>query len=80
MSEENRLSLHFDKQGTPRLPSRLDLPLLVYRRHTQSFAPQNEICPYCQGLGVIDPGEARKKIAVVKPHARARKGPAQRLG
>jgi hypothetical protein len=72
MSEQNRLGLQFKNQADRR-PSRLDLPLLVYRRDKGSFAPHNEICPYCQGLGVVDPDEARKKIAAVKPQARPRK-------
>ena len=71
-SQKNRIGLQFENQPGE-LPSRLDLPLLVYRRDQRSFAPHHEICPYCKGLGVVDPDEARKKIAVMKPQARPRK-------
>ena len=68
LSEKNRIGLQFENQAG-KLPSRLDLPLLVYRRDQRSFAPHHEICPYCKGLGVVDPDEVRKKIAVMKPHS-----------
>src|SRR5437588_3202613 len=72
LSEKNRIGLQFENKPGE-LPSRLDLPLLVYRRDKRSFARHHEICPYCKGLGVVDPDEARNKIAVMKPQARPRK-------